>query len=165
MDVLRRRSGARRSSRWWDRWQWFALLTVALVCVALGGAALVDQLRSRPDGGEVIGCRTERPADRLPGAVTTCEVATADGAVELQTARRHPAGSELALRRTASSVFDPDHNEDELWWLAAGAVIALATWWAGLPPRSDLTYGRHAAARNPRRSSRVRPSRAHGDAG
>ncbi|MCA0146527.1 hypothetical protein [Blastococcus sp. LR1] len=165
MDVLRRESGARRSSRWWDRWQWFAVLTAAVVCLALGGTALADQLRSRPDSGEVVGCRTERPVDRLPGAVTTCEVATADGVVELQTARRHPAGTELALRRTSSSMFDPDHNEDELWWLPVGALLVLAAWWAGLPPRTDLGYGRHAVPRAPGRRPGLRRSRARGAAG
>jgi hypothetical protein len=147
VDILRRAAGARRSSRWWDRWQYFSLLTVATICVALGGWAWVDQVQGRPETGQVVACRTEQPLDRLPGSTTTCEVVSAGSTVELQTARRHPADSEIALRRTGGSVFDPDHNEDEVWWLPAGVVLALVAWWAGLPPRTDPTYGRHAVAR------------------
>ena len=127
---------------------WFCALALAALGVAIGGWALADQLRSRPETAEVVSCRTEPHAyGRWLGSQTTCEVMTHSRTVELETERRHPAGSELPLRTSGHTVFDPGLNRDEVWWLPIGVLVGGVAWWIGLPPRTDLTYGRHAASR------------------
>jgi hypothetical protein len=148
VDVLRRAAGTGRSGRWWDRGTWFCALALAAVGVSIGGSSVADQLRGEPEGATVLSCQTER--QRL-GSLTTCEVRTGSRTVELATKRWHPSGRELSLRSIGDSVFDPALNRDEVWWLPGGALLGAVTWWIGLPPRTDLTYGRHAASRERRR--------------
>ncbi|WP_456597148.1 hypothetical protein [Blastococcus sp. SYSU DS0552] len=153
VDVLRRAAGARRPGRWWDRGMWFCALAVAALGVGTGGWSMAHQLRSQPVSAEVLSCQTEPHAyGRWLGSRTTCEVTTDSGTVELETERWHPAGSELSLRSGGDAVFDPDLSRDQVWWLPIGVLVGGVAWWIGLPPRTDLTYGRHAAQRQePRR--------------
>jgi hypothetical protein len=123
-------------------------LAAAALGVAAGCEALADQLRSRPESTEVLGCRTELYGyGRWLGSRTTCEVVTGSGTVEVETERWHPAGTELFLRSIGDTVFDPECNRDEVWFLPGGLLAGGITWWLGLPPRNDPTYGRHAAPR------------------
>jgi hypothetical protein len=136
---------------------WFLAFAVAALGIGAGGSALADQLRSRPANAEVLSCRTELHGyGRWLGSRTTCEVVTDSGTVELETERWHPAGRELSLRSSGDTLFDPSHNHDEVWFLPGGLLVGGVTWWLGLPPRTDLTYGRHAArrARPPRAERR-----------
>lgn len=159
MDVLRRAAGTRRDGGWWDRGMWFCALAVAALGVGIGGSSLADQLRGQPVSAEVSSCRTEPHAyGRWPGSRTTCEVTTDSRTVELETERRHPAGSELSLRSSGDTVFDPDLARDQVWWLPVGGLVAGVAWWIGLPPRTDLAYGRHAAPRRERRRWSARRS-------
>lgn len=136
---------------------WFSALAVATLGVGIGGWSLADQLRSQPESAEVLSCQTDPHAyGRWLGSRTTCEVTTDSRTVGLETERWHPAGSELSLRSTADTVFDPDLNRDQVWWLPSGVLTGGVAWWMGLPPRTDLTYGRHAASRRERRRRTAR---------
>jgi hypothetical protein len=148
VDALRRAAGAGRSSRWWDRWQFACALIVAVICIGLGFWSLLGQVQGRPESARVVSCSTERMTyDRWPGSTTTCEVMTAESTLELETARQYGAGSEITLRRNGDSLSDPEPEGDRIWFLPVGVLVALGAWWAGLAPRTDLEYGRHAAAR------------------
>ena len=152
MDVLRSAAGGRRPGRWWDRGMWCCANAVAALGVGIGGSALADQLQGQPESARVLSCRTEPQLyGRWLGSRTTCEVITGSRTVELETERWHLPGRELSLRSSGDTVFDPGLNRDQVWWMPAGVLVGAVTWWIGLPPRTDLTYGRHAAARERRR--------------
>jgi hypothetical protein len=154
VDVLRRAAATRRPGRWWDRGLWACGLALAAIGVAIGGWSLADQLRSQPESARVLSCQTELQAyGRWLGNRTTCEVTIGGRTVELETKHRHPSGSTLSLRSTGDTVLDPALTHDRVWWLPVGVLIGGVTWWAGLPPRTDLTYGRHAASRERRRGT------------
>ena len=156
MDVLRRGAGARRPGRWWDRGMWFCALAGAAIGVGIGGWSLTEQLRGQPESARVLSCETEPHLyGRWLGSRATCEVRTDSRTVELETERWHSAGSELSLRSSGDTVFDPALNRDQVWWLPGGLLVGGVAWWIGLPPRTDLTSGRHAASRaRPRRAER-----------
>jgi hypothetical protein len=136
---------------------WFCALAVAALGVGIGGWSLADQLRGQAVSAEVRSCQTEPHAyGRWLGSRTTCEVSTHSRTVELETERWYPAGSELSVRSSGDMVFDPNLNRDQVWWLPIGVLAGGITWWMGFPPRTDLTYGRHAASREQRRSRTVR---------
>lgn len=131
---------------------WLCVLAFAVLGVGIGGWSLDDQVRSQPVSAEVLSCQTELHAyGRWLGSRTTCEVTTDSRTVELETARRHPTGSEVSLRSSGDTVFDSDLNRDRVWWLPIGVLAGGVAWWMGLPPHTDLTYGRHAASRRERR--------------
>jgi hypothetical protein len=148
VDVLRRAAGAARPARWWDRGMLFCLLGVAVLGIAFGGWALADEVRGRPVTGTVLSCDVE-PAlyGRWLGTRTTCDVRTGSRTVTLETEGWHSAGETLSLRSVGTSVSDPALRRDEVWWLPGGVVAGAVAWWMGLPPRTDLNYGRHAAPR------------------
>ncbi|SNR83121.1 hypothetical protein SAMN06272737_12926 [Blastococcus mobilis] len=151
MDVLRRAAGTRRPGRWWDRGMWFCALAVAAFGVSIGGSSLADQLRSQPESARVLFCQTEPHLyGRWLGSRTTCAVMTGRRTVEMETERWHPPGRELSLRSSGDTVLDPALNRDQVWWLPVGVLVGAVTWWIGLPPRTDLAYGRHAASRERR---------------
>ncbi len=148
MDVLRRAAGTRRPGRRWDRGMWFCTLAIAVIGVGIGGSSLADQLQAQLKSARVLSCHTETQLyGRWPGSRTTCEVVTGTQTIEVETQRWHPAGTEVSLRSSGDTVFDPALNRDRAWWLPAGMLVGAVTWWIGLPPRTDLTYGRHAAPR------------------
>jgi hypothetical protein len=127
---------------------WFCALAFAGLGVSIGGWALADQMRGQPESATVLSCQTEPHLyGRWLGSRTTCEVMTVSQTATLETERWHPSGEELWLASIGNSVFDPALNRDEVCWLPGGLLAGAAAWWIGLPPRTDLMYGRHAAAR------------------
>jgi hypothetical protein len=127
---------------------WFCGLAVAALGIGIGGSSLGDQLRGEPESGRVLSCQTgPHLYGRWLGSLTTCEVLTRTGTVEMETKRWHQAGTKLSLRRIGDSAFDPALKRDEVWWLPGGLLIGVVAWRIGLPPRTDLSYGHHAASR------------------
>ena len=158
VDLLRREVGNRRSSRFWDRGQWFCGFAIAVLTLGVGLWSLSAMLLGREVDSTVQSCATElHLSGRLLRHVTDCEVTTElvdrHAAVrQVEASRPHPAGTKLTLVAYRGTYADAALNSNYVWLGPVGLAVAAGTWWMGLPSRVDLTYGRHAAPRKRRRS-------------
>jgi hypothetical protein len=59
VDLLRRRAGDRRSSRFWDRGQWFCALVVAVLSFGIGVWSVSATLFGEVVDSTVQSCETE----------------------------------------------------------------------------------------------------------
>lgn len=157
MDLLRRQAGNRRSSRFWDRGQWFCGLTVAVLSTGIGLWSVSATLFGQAVESTVQSCDTELQASgRWLRHVTECEVTTsgANGqpaALQVETRRPYPEDTELTLIAFRGTYADATLNSNYVWLIPLGLAAAAGTWWMGFPTCVDVTYGRHAAPRRPRR--------------
>jgi hypothetical protein len=105
----------------------------------------------------VQSCDTDlQPSGRFLRHVTDCQVTTEgvdghDTTVQVETSRPHRAHSRLSLIAFRDTYADAHLTSNYIWLIPLGVAVAVGTWWMGLPSRTDLTYGRHAALRTRRR--------------
>lgn len=147
VDLLRRRSGATRSRRSWDRFQWIVAMLVAVLFVCVGLYASAAQIFGTHVQGAVLSCETELMGR---GDVPTpfCDVrllSPSHARVDsVQMHRTYPVGTVVDLVRFRGDVSEPTVNHGTEWMILVGIIVAIATWSMGLPPRNDPAYGKHA---------------------
>jgi hypothetical protein len=154
-DLLRRRAGRRRSARFWDRGQWFAGVALAALLLGIGVWSLSTTWLGRPVLSTVRSCETELHLSGHFGRhVTYCEVllpGTHAPAVDrVETRGPLPPGSSLALTEFRNTYSDASLSSSYAWLVPLGLAVAVLAWWMGLPPKTDLSYGRHTRPRSGR---------------
>lgn len=162
MDILRKRAGGRRPSRWWDRGLWFCGLGLGVLTAGLGLWAEAASTLGHNVTARVVSCHTGlHVSGRFLDHVTTCNLQIDSGAFtgthSVEMSARHEPGSTVTLASFRGTLSDSSLVSSRALLIPTSAVLFGATWWMGFPPRKgpdDTRPFRRTRPRGDHRSGR-----------